>query len=140
MQHVGGVYVLQTTQNLVHKILNMVNSKRLLAIYNTVQICFHQILYNVYVFKLFGGRRRRYNINNANDLKKTAVETLSFQSVSVAHSKKLTFSCENFFISLISRRIRFASTGSSKALEIFLIATFSPVSLSRADITTPYAP
>ncbi len=70
MQHVGGVYVLQTTQNLVHKILNMVDSKRLLAIYNTVQICFHQILHNVYVFKLFGGGRRRYNINNANDLRR----------------------------------------------------------------------
>jgi len=87
MQHVGGVYVLQTTQNLVHKILNMVNSKRLLAIYNTVQIGFHQILHNVYVFKLFGGRRRRYNINNANDLKDSRRETLSLRSVSVALKK-----------------------------------------------------
>ena len=52
----------------------------------------------------------------------------------------LTFSCENFFISLISRKMRFASTGSSKALDIFLIATFSPVSLSKAEMTTPYAP
>jgi hypothetical protein len=51
-----------------------------------------------------------------------------------------TFSCENFFINLISRRILFPSTGSSNALVIFFIATFSPVSLSSAEITTPYAP
>jgi hypothetical protein len=49
----------------------------------------------------------------------------------------LTFSCENFFINLISRKILLASTGSSNALEIFLIATLSPVSLSNAEMTTP---
>lgn len=52
----------------------------------------------------------------------------------------ITFSWENFFISLISLSILLASIGSSNALDIFLIATFSPVSLSKAEITTPYAP
>jgi hypothetical protein len=51
-----------------------------------------------------------------------------------------TFSWEKFFINLISRRIRLASMGSSKALETFLIATFCPLSLSIAEMTTPYAP
>ncbi len=41
-------------------------------------------------------------------------------------------------MSLISRRIRFASTQSSKALGTFLIATFCPVSVSSALTTRPY--
>lgn len=53
---------------------------------------------------------------------------------------KLTFSWSNFLSSVISRRIRFASTRSSNALVIFLMATFCPVSVLSADITTPYAP
>ena len=46
----------------------------------------------------------------------------------------ITFSWASFFINLISLKILLASTGSSKARVIFLIATFAPVSLSRADL------
>jgi hypothetical protein len=50
------------------------------------------------------------------------------------------FSCCNRRRSLISRNVRLASVTLSKALAIFLIATFSPVSESFAEQTTPYAP
>lgn len=45
-----------------------------------------------------------------------------------------TFSCVNFFINLISLKIRLASTGSSNALVIFLMATFSLDVLSNAEL------
>ena len=50
------------------------------------------------------------------------------------------FSCCNRLRSLISRSVRRASVTLSKALAIFLIATFAPVSESFAEHTTPYAP
>ena len=55
------------------------------------------------------------------------------------HSQR-TFSCSNFFISFISLRMRLASTLSSNARRIFLMATFVPLFSSKALITTPYAP
>ena len=53
---------------------------------------------------------------------------------------RMTFSCWKCKRILISRRVRFVSVRCSKALLIFLIATFSPVVLSSALHTTPYAP
>ena len=52
----------------------------------------------------------------------------------------MTFSCWRCWSSLISRKMRFASTMSSNARGIFLIATFCPVSVLRQEMTTPYAP
>jgi len=48
--------------------------------------------------------------------------------------------CWNYFNTLISRTILFASIKSSKALGTFLMATLVFVKLSYALITTPYDP
>ncbi len=40
------MYVLQSTKYLVNKILDVINSKRLFAIYYSMEISFHQILNN----------------------------------------------------------------------------------------------
>mmetsp|Transcript_13702 Transcript_13702/g.45286 ORF Transcript_13702/g.45286 Transcript_13702/m.45286 type:complete len:245 (-) Transcript_13702:234-968(-) len=53
---------------------------------------------------------------------------------------RITFSCFRCLNSLISRKVRLASTAFSKALLIFLIATRASVFVSRALHTTPYAP
>ena len=52
----------------------------------------------------------------------------------------MTLSWSKYMSSLISRRMRFASTKSEKARGIFLMATFSPISVFVAAITMPYAP
>ena len=53
---------------------------------------------------------------------------------------RMTFSWLKWRKILTSRSVRFVSVRCSKALLIFLIATFSPVWLSSAEQTTPYAP
>ena len=40
------MYVLQSTKYLVNKILDVINSERLFAIYYSMEISFHQILNN----------------------------------------------------------------------------------------------
>jgi len=60
--------------------------------------------------------------------------------VGVLRLMRMTFSCWKCCRILISRSVRFVSVRCSKALLIFLIATFSPVVLSMALHTTPYAP
>jgi hypothetical protein len=53
---------------------------------------------------------------------------------------RITFSWLKWRRILTSRSVRFVSVRWSKALLIFFMATFSPVRLSRAEQTTPYAP
>mmetsp|Transcript_11809 Transcript_11809/g.41039 ORF Transcript_11809/g.41039 Transcript_11809/m.41039 type:complete len:223 (+) Transcript_11809:537-1205(+) len=52
----------------------------------------------------------------------------------------ITFSWRRWRRSLISRRVRLASMAFSNALPIFFIAILSPLSVLRAEHTTPYAP
>lgn len=89
------------------------------------------------VLEVFRGRGWGNDIQNANNLNRTHEQRLR---ITPPKQEGHTFSWEKFFINLISLKIRFASMGSSKALETFLIATFCPLSLSIAEMTTPYAP
>ena len=68
---------------------------------------------------------------------RTATNTRSHAALSLT---AMMFSCRRWRSSLISRSVRRASVRFSKALPIFLIATFSPVCWFLAEHTTPYAP
>lgn len=47
MQNISRVNIFQTAEDLVNKILNMVDCKRLFAVNNTMQVCLHEILYKI---------------------------------------------------------------------------------------------
>ena len=51
MQDTGRMQRLESTQNLVHKVLEMVVGQ-ILRTYNPVKIRFHEFLYEIYVGKL----------------------------------------------------------------------------------------
>ena len=68
MQHVGRVDVLESPQDLVHKVLDVVDGQRLFAVNNAVQVRLHQVLHYIHVLELLRRRRRRDNINNADHL------------------------------------------------------------------------
>lgn len=44
MDHVGRVNILQPSKNLVNKVLNMINCKRLARVDDSMQISFHKVL------------------------------------------------------------------------------------------------
>lgn len=44
MQDVSGVNILQSSENLIQEVLNVIDSQGLFAVDNSVQIRFHQIL------------------------------------------------------------------------------------------------
>jgi hypothetical protein len=69
VENICRMYILETSQNLIHKVLDMINSKRLFTINDSVQICFHKVLHNVNIFKLFRSWRRWNDVNDSNYLK-----------------------------------------------------------------------
>lgn len=60
--------IFQSAKDLVDKVLNVVDSKRLTGVNNSMQICFHEILYNIYILELFCCWRWWDEIYYANDI------------------------------------------------------------------------
>lgn len=87
-------------------------------------------LNNINIFKVQRARGRRYEIDNLNDLLYSR-----FKKCGESTQRQRTFSCLNFLSSLISLKMRLASTASSNALGTFLMATLTPVSLLRAELS-----
>lgn len=80
VEHICRMYIFQPAQDLVHEVLYVVDREGLLAVDDSVQVSLHQVLHDVYVLKLLGGRRRRDNINNSNNLMGKALMNFSFKT------------------------------------------------------------
>lgn len=72
MEHISGVYVLQSAQNLVNEISDVVIAKAL-SFKQFMEICFHQCLYNVNIFHVFIGSWAQ-NIQDINYLEREGGE------------------------------------------------------------------
>lgn len=67
-KYISRMDVLETAKNLINEILDVINRNGLFRVDDTMQICLHQILNNVDVFKFFNRRRRWDYVDNSNDI------------------------------------------------------------------------
>ncbi len=135
--------VKKTLQQLVDEVANMIIGQFLLGLNDAVKVTLHQIKHDVDILK-------QHAMQNARGSPELAVSTISIflthtlnflRSVGLSISlMDMIFSCLKCFRILISLYVRFARVSSSRMEAIFFIATFSPLLLSTAEQTTPYAP
>mmetsp|Transcript_10629 Transcript_10629/g.13132 ORF Transcript_10629/g.13132 Transcript_10629/m.13132 type:complete len:204 (-) Transcript_10629:434-1045(-) len=69
MQHVRRVDIFQCPEDLVYKILDVVNTQTLFRVDNAVQVRLHQIGHDIHVIKvLHAACQRRHHIHNPNNI------------------------------------------------------------------------
>lgn len=68
VQHVGGVDIFETTQDLVDEVLDVIDGERLLAVDDAMQVRLHQILHDVNIFEVVRMWWRRNDVDYPNHI------------------------------------------------------------------------